>query len=85
MQAAPVDGFLVNLWRNTCMVKRPKSPRSAPLKRDVDQPIVSRPILLPDPRQSRPLFDPMPARIEPALALLSNRVPTGPDWQYEVK
>jgi len=85
MQAAPVDGFLVNLWRNTFMVKRPKSPRSAPLKRDVDQPIVSRPILPSDPRQSRLLFDPMPARIEPALALLSNRVPTGPDWQYEVK
>ena len=67
------------------MIKRPKSPRSAPLKRDVDQPLVSRPILTPDPRQSRLLFDPMPARIEPALALLAGKVPSGPEWQYEVK
>lgn len=27
----------------------------------------------------------MPNRIEPALALLSDRVPTGPEWEYEVK
>lgn len=67
------------------MVKRPKSPRSAPLKRDVDLPLVSRPITKPDPRQARLLFDPMPDRIEPALALLSDKVPTGPEWQYEVK
>jgi len=67
------------------MVKRPKSPRSAPLRRDVDEPIVSRPIIPPDPRQAKLLFDPMPDRIEPALALLSDKVPTGPEWQYEVK
>lgn len=67
------------------MVKRQKHPRSAPLRRDVDQPLVSRPIVAPDPLQSRLLFDPMPARIEPALALLADKVPTGPEWQYEVK
>ena len=67
------------------MVKRPKPPRSPPLKRDVDQPLVSRPITPPDPRQSRLLFDPMPARIEPALALLASKVPAGPEWYYEVK
>lgn len=27
----------------------------------------------------------MPARIEPCLALLVSKVPTGPDWSYEVK
>ena len=29
--------------------------------------------------------DPMPARVEPCLALLSSNVPTGSDWSYEVK
>lgn len=67
------------------MVKRPKSPRSQPLKRDVDPPLASRPIIRPDPRQARLLFDPMPDRIEPALALLSAHVPEGPEWQFEVK
>lgn len=67
------------------MVKRPKPPRSAPLKREVDLPLVSRPIVTPDPRQARLLFDPMPDRIEPCLALLSDRVPKGPEWQYEIK
>jgi bifunctional non-homologous end joining protein LigD len=76
---------LINLWRNGAMVKRPKYPRSAPLNRDVDQPLVSRPISAPDPRQAHLLFDPMPSRIEPCLALLSNSVPTGPEWQYEIK
>jgi bifunctional non-homologous end joining protein LigD len=67
------------------MVKLPRQRKSAPLKRDVDLPLVSRPIIPADPRQSRLLFDPMPARIEPALALLCDRVPNGPEWQYEVK
>lgn len=67
------------------MVKRPKPPKSAPLKRDVDLPLVSRPILPPDPRQARLPFDPMPLRIEPCLALLSQKVPKGPEWRYEIK
>lgn len=67
------------------MVKRPKSQRIALLKRDADPPLASRPVVRPDPRQARLLFDPMPNRIEPALALLSDRVPVGPEWTYEVK
>jgi bifunctional non-homologous end joining protein LigD len=67
------------------MVKRPRSPKSAPLKRDVDLPLVSRPITPPDPRQGRIPFDPMPERIEPCLALLAQKVPTGEQWQYEIK
>jgi bifunctional non-homologous end joining protein LigD len=67
------------------MVKRPKSPKSAPLKRDVDLPLVSRPISPPDPRQARLPFDPMPSRIEPCLALLTSKVPKGEEWQYEIK
>ncbi|MCV9937109.1 non-homologous end-joining DNA ligase [Boseaceae bacterium BT-24-1] len=29
--------------------------------------------------------DPMPARIEPCLALLQSKAPAGPDWAFEVK
>jgi bifunctional non-homologous end joining protein LigD len=67
------------------MVKRPRSPKPAPLKRDVDLPLVSRTITPPDPRQARLPFDPMPDRIEPCLALLSQKVPTGEHWRYEIK
>jgi len=80
-----IDGILINLWRNACMVKRPRSPKSAPLKRDIDLPLVSRPIKSPDPRQGRIPFDPMPERIEPCLALLAQKVPAGEHWQYEIK
>ncbi|WP_248311909.1 non-homologous end-joining DNA ligase [Bosea sp. BK604] len=31
------------------------------------------------------IFDAMPERIEPSLALLVSQVPEGPDWSYEVK
>ncbi|TCR61895.1 ATP dependent DNA ligase-like protein [Bosea sp. BK604] len=31
------------------------------------------------------IFDPIPERIEPSLALLVSKVPEGPDWSYEVK
>lgn len=67
------------------MAKRSKPPKSAPLKRDIDLPLVSRPILPPDTRQARLPFDPMPTRIEPCLARLANKVPTGEEWQYEIK
>lgn len=29
--------------------------------------------------------DPMPERVEPCLALLTSKVPTGSDWSYEIK
>lgn len=38
------------------------------------------------PKAEPDLFsDPMPARVEPCLALLTSKVPTGSDWSYEVK
>ncbi|UVC09840.1 non-homologous end-joining DNA ligase [Rhizobium sp. TH2] len=67
------------------MVKRSHPPKSAPLKRDVDLPLVSRPITPPDPRQGRIPFDLMPERIEPCLALLAQKAPAGDQWQYEIK
>ena len=80
-----LDDILTILWRNGAMVKRPKHLKSAPLKRDIEYPVVSRPIIRPDPRQGRIPFDPMPDRIEPCLALLAQKVPTGEQWQYEIK
>ena len=38
-----------------------------------------------DKRQPRLQFDPMPARIEPCLALLRPKPPSGSDWVFEVK
>jgi bifunctional non-homologous end joining protein LigD len=67
------------------LVKRPKSSRSAPLKREVDLPLISQPIIPPDPRQTRLPFDPMPNGIEPYLALLSSKVPKGGEWRYAIK
>jgi bifunctional non-homologous end joining protein LigD len=67
------------------MIKRPKSQKSAPLKRDVDLPVVSRPISPPDPRQARLPFDAMPSWIAPCLALLTSKVSKGEEWQYETK
>jgi len=45
----------------------------------------SRPVRKRDPDQPSLPFDPMPARIEPCLALLKSTVPVGPDWLYDVK
>lgn len=38
-----------------------------------------------DARQRKLLFDPMPERVEPCLALLAAKPPTSDDWAYEVK
>ncbi|MBT1159289.1 non-homologous end-joining DNA ligase [Aminobacter anthyllidis] len=38
-----------------------------------------------NPRQPDLPFDPMPLRIEPCLALLKPRAPTGADWLFEIK
>jgi bifunctional non-homologous end joining protein LigD len=67
------------------MAKRSKPPKSVPLKRDIEIPLVSRPIIPADRRQARLPFDDMPSRIEPCLAKLSDKVPTGDGWQYEIK
>lgn len=45
----------------------------------------SRPRKPSDPAQPRLLLDPMPARVEPCLALLKSKPPKGPDWSYEIK
>ncbi|QIO60518.1 non-homologous end-joining DNA ligase [Rhizobium leguminosarum] len=62
-----------------------KPPKSKPLLRDVDKPITSRPRKPRDPAQPNLLLDPMPARIEPCLALLKSKPPKGDDWVYEIK
>ncbi|OWV87376.1 ATP-dependent DNA ligase [Rhizobium sp. N122] len=66
------------------MTKPPRTP-SKPLLGDVDAPIRSKARRRRDPAQPQLLLDPMPARIEPCLALLKPRPPKGPQWTYEVK
>ncbi|RDJ12402.1 non-homologous end-joining DNA ligase [Rhizobium grahamii] len=61
-----------------------KSPRSKPLLAE-DKPLRSRARKPRDPAQPNLPFDPMPARVEPCLALLKPRPPVGPDWLYEIK
>ncbi len=63
------------------MTKRPRKPLLA----DDHAPLKSRPIRKRDPDQPKFPFDPMPARIEPCLALLKSKPPHGDDWTYEVK
>jgi bifunctional non-homologous end joining protein LigD len=58
--------------------------RSKPLLRD-DQAAKSRPGKPRDPSQPNLPFDAIPDRIEPALALLRSKAPSGPDWTFEVK
>src|SRR4051812_10706124 len=65
------------------MAKPPKRPRTLELP-PADQ------IRSPAPRRIDPYqpalpLDPMPARIEPCLALLVPKPPKGPDWAFEVK
>ncbi|EPE96962.1 non-homologous end-joining DNA ligase [Rhizobium grahamii] len=61
-----------------------KSPRPKPLLAD-DKPLRSRARKPRDPSQPKLPLDPMPARVEPCLALLKPRLPVGPDWLYEIK
>ncbi|RFB87203.1 ATP-dependent DNA ligase [Rhizobium leguminosarum bv. trifolii] len=66
------------------MTKPPHTP-SKPLLGDVDAPVRSRARRRRDPAQAQLLLDPMPARVEPCLALLRPRPPKGDDWVYEIK
>ncbi|MGO7401973.1 ATP-dependent DNA ligase (plasmid) [Rhizobium ruizarguesonis] len=66
------------------MTKPPRK-TSQPLLRDTETPIRSRPRKPRDPAQPQLPFDPMPDRIEPCLALLKPKPPSGPDWMFEVK
>ncbi|PWE52786.1 ATP-dependent DNA ligase [Metarhizobium album] len=67
------------------MAKSPRTPRSKPLLRETDAPLRGRARRPRDPRQPQLPLDPMPARIEPCLALLVDRPPAGPDWAFEIK
>ncbi len=65
------------------MAKRP--PKSIGLRTEPDLPLKSRAPAARDPKQPRLPFDPMPDRIEPCLALLASKPPTGDDWAFEIK
>lgn len=62
-----------------------KPPKPKPLLQDADKPVRSRPRRRRDPAQPNLPLDPMPARIEPCLALLKAKPPKGGDWVFEVK
>ncbi|NKL20898.1 non-homologous end-joining DNA ligase [Rhizobium leguminosarum] len=62
-----------------------KPPTSKHLLRDTDRPVRSRPRKSRDPAQPNLPLDPMPDRIDPCLALLKPKPPTGPQWTFEVK
>ncbi|KPH04623.1 ATP-dependent DNA ligase (plasmid) [Rhizobium acidisoli] len=66
------------------MTKPPRIP-TQPLLGDVDASIRSRARRRRDPTQPQLPLDPMPARIDPCLALLKPRPPKGPQWAFEVK
>ncbi|MDR9809551.1 non-homologous end-joining DNA ligase [Rhizobium hidalgonense] len=66
------------------MTKPPGKP-SQPLLGDVDTPLRSKPRRRRDPAQPQFSLDPIPARIDPCLALLKPRPPKGPQWAFEVK
>lgn len=68
------------------MTKRPLPPtRSKPLLRDDGGALQSRPIRKRNKAQPALQFDPMPDRVEPALALLKHKPPAGDQWGYEIK
>jgi ATP-dependent DNA ligase len=62
-----------------------KFSKSAPLRRDTEPPLVSRPVRVRRPEQPEIPFDPMPAKIEPCLAQLVTKPPVGDDWVFEIK
>lgn len=59
-------------------------PKSKPLLQS-DRPLRSRARKPRDPAQPNLPLDPMPARIEPCLALLKPKPPKGQQWAFEVK
>jgi bifunctional non-homologous end joining protein LigD len=62
-----------------------KPPRSKPLLRDTEAPIRSRPRKKRNPAQPQLPFDPIPDRVEPALAQLKSHPPKGDEWSWELK
>ncbi|EJC75589.1 DNA polymerase LigD-like ligase domain-containing protein [Rhizobium leguminosarum bv. trifolii WSM2012] len=66
------------------MTKPPRKP-SKPLLGEAGTPLRSRPRRRRDPAQPNLPLDPMPARVEPCLALLKAKPPKGDDWVFEIK
>ncbi|PDS74701.1 non-homologous end-joining DNA ligase [Rhizobium sp. L43] len=66
------------------MTKPPRKP-SQPLLGEAGTPLRSRPRRRRDPAQPNLPLDPMPARVEPCLALLKAKPPKGDDWVFEIK
>ncbi|TAU15504.1 ATP-dependent DNA ligase [Rhizobium ruizarguesonis] len=62
-----------------------KPPTRKPLLQHGDKPVRSRPRKPRDPTQPNLPLDPMPARIEPCLALLKSKPPKGDEWVFEIK
>ncbi len=61
-----------------------KPPKLKPLLQS-DKPLRSRARKPRDPSQPNLPLDPMPARVEPCLALLKQKPPRGQQWAFEVK
>jgi bifunctional non-homologous end joining protein LigD len=59
-------------------------PRSKPLLAG-DKPLKGRARKPRDPAQPNLPLDPMPERVEPCLAVLKSKPPSGPRWLYEIK
>lgn len=66
------------------MTKTPRS-RSKPLLRNDVKPVTSRPIRKRNKSQPALPLDPMPGRVDPALALLKQKPPRGDKWGWEIK
>ncbi|MBY5734058.1 ATP-dependent DNA ligase [Rhizobium leguminosarum] len=66
------------------MTKPPRKP-SKPLLGEAEAPRRSRPRRRRDPAQPNLPLDPMPARIEPCLALLRAKPPKDDNWVFEIK
>jgi len=58
---------------------------SKPLLRETEAPIRSKPRVKRNPAQPQLPFDPMPDRVEPALAQLKSHPPKGDEWSWELK
>lgn len=57
------------------------------LKNGICGDVARSPVVAPRLKCGQPAlrFNPMPDRVEPCLALLASRPPSGPDWAYKVK
>jgi bifunctional non-homologous end joining protein LigD len=61
---------------------KPRAPRPKRSQPDIVRSALPLPV---DPRQSDLFHDPMPGTVEPQLATLAPKLPTGEFWAYEIK